>query len=122
MKTILVAEDNEVNRELITEILTLSGYHVFTAVDGQEAIELLAIHKPDIILLDLQMPRLTGSETLALIKQNPALNKIPVIVCTASAMQGDREKLLASGFTAYLAKPITMPCLLQVLNEIPIGS
>jgi CheY-like chemotaxis protein len=117
MKKLMVVEDNAINRELLTEILTSVGYEVSQAMDGQEAVDMLSVERPDLVLLDLQMPRLDGRQTLQKIRQNPELDYLPVIACTASAMQGDREELMRFGFSGYISKPITIPDLLKSLNQ-----
>jgi two-component system, cell cycle response regulator DivK len=114
-KTILVAEDNVVNRELMTEMLEAADYRVVQAVDGLDALALLGIHRPDIVLLDLQMPRLDGRETVLRIRENQDWSGLTVIACTAYAMQGDREEILNCGFNGYISKPVSMPELLRVL-------
>jgi CheY-like chemotaxis protein len=114
-KTILVAEDNVVNRELITEMLEAADYRVIQAFDGEDALTLLGMHQPDIVLLDLQMPRLDGRETVRRIRENPDWSDLTVIACTAYAMHGDREEILNCGFNGYISKPVSMPELMKVL-------
>ena len=116
MKTVLVAEDNAVNRELIAEILEASDYRVIQAVDGLDALRLLGFHRPDVVLLDMQMPKLDGKETLRAIRANPDLADLRVVACTAYAMQGDREEILRCGFDAYISKPIFRAELLQAVG------
>lgn len=116
MKTVLVAEDNAVNRELITEMLEAAEFRVLQAIDGQDALMLLNFHHPDVVLLDLQMPRLDGRETLRSIRANPDLAGLRVIACTAYAMQGDREEILRSGFDGYISKPISMAELIRAIS------
>jgi len=115
VKTVLVVEDNPVNRELIAEILELAGYRVIQANDGQDALMVLNFHHPDVVLLDIQMPRLDGRETIRAIRENPDLAALRVIACTAYAMHGDREDLLRSGFDGYVAKPISRAELLAAV-------
>ena len=115
MKTVLVAEDNPVNRELIAEMLESAGYRVLQANDGQDALMILNFHHPDVVLLDIQMPRLDGRETVRAIRENPDLAGLRVIACTAYAMQGDREEILRSGFDDYVAKPISRAALLEAV-------
>lgn len=115
MKTVLVVEDNPVNRELIVEILEFAGYRVIEANDGQDALMVLNFHHPDVVLLDIQMPRLDGHETIRAIRENPDLARLRVIACTAYAMHGDREALLRSGFDDYLSKPISRAALLEAV-------
>jgi two-component system cell cycle response regulator DivK len=107
MKTALVAEDNPVNRELLRELLEMRGFSVLEAPDGEQTLKQIEQAKPDILLLDLNMPVLDGVETLKRIRQNPELASLPVLAVTAYAMRGDREKILSSGFNGYVSKPIT---------------
>lgn len=118
MKTVLVAEDNAVNRELITEMLEMSGHKVMQADDGAQALVLLETCRPDVVLLDLQMPVMDGRETIRRIRENPDWSDLPVIACTAYAMQGNREDILQSGFDGYLAKPITRADLLHAIDSL----
>ncbi len=118
MKTVLVAEDNAVNRELVTEMLEMLGYGVLEARDGQEALEQLAAQLPDVVLLDLQMPRIDGRETIRRIRDNPAWRHLPVIACTAFAMQGDREEILNLSFDGYISKPVSFAELMAVLQHV----
>jgi two-component system, cell cycle response regulator DivK len=115
VKTVLVAEDNPINRELIAEMLEAAGYRVLQANDGQDALMILNFHHPDVILLDIQMPRLDGRETIRAIRENPDLADLRVIACTAYAMQGDREEILRFGFDGYVAKPISRAELLEAV-------
>ena len=106
MSKVLIAEDNPVNRELLRELLEIRGHSVTEACNGQEALDLLQKSHPDILLIDLDMPVLDGFATVHNIRGTPALASMPVLAVTAYAMQGDREKVLASGFDGYLSKPI----------------
>lgn len=106
MKTALIAEDNPVNRELLRELLEMRGFSVVEAPDGEQTLKQIERTKPDILLLDLNMPVLDGVETLKRIRQDPLLAGLPVLAVTAYAMRGDREKILSSGFDGYLSKPI----------------
>lgn len=118
MKTVLVAEDNAVNRELVTEMLEALGYHVLQACDGKEALEQLAAQLPEVVLLDLQMPCMDGRETLRHIRQNPSWKHLPVIACTAFAMQGDREEILGLSFNGYISKPVSIAALMAALQSV----
>lgn len=116
MKTILVAEDHDVNRELVKEILESAGYAVMEAADGEEVLSLLENKRPDLILIDLQMPKLDGAGTLKKIRASAEWRALPVIACTAFAMENDREEALKAGFDGYLSKPITMAGLLAAVE------
>ena len=106
MIKVLIAEDNAVNRELLREILEAHGYAVDEACDGQAALDMIEQIRPDILLLDIGMPVLDGFAVVRRIRENPRFAALPVLAVTAYAMQGDREKILNSGFDGYLSKPV----------------
>ncbi len=108
-KTVLIADDNPVSRELIREILEYDRYEVIEAGDGGEALAKLRAHPPDLALLDIQMPVMDGNAVIREIRADPALSRLPVAALTAYAMQGDRERALAAGFNSYITKPIEIP-------------
>jgi two-component system cell cycle response regulator DivK len=108
MKRILIVDDKATSRELLRTVLERQGYAVSEAADGKEALEKTRAEMPDLILLDLQMPVRNGYEVLGELRQDAAYATLPIIALTASAMQGDREKALAAGFTGYLAKPVAL--------------
>src|SRR5262249_10641177 len=111
MKRVLVADDKATSRELIRTVLENSGYAVSEAGDGREAVRMARQVLPDLILLDLQMPILDGFGALEQIRSDPHFADLPVVALTASAMQGDREKALAAGFTGYISKPVKLSVL-----------
>ena len=102
---ILIADDRPSSRELLHVVLERAGYDVIEAQDGEAALEQIRARKPDLVLLDLQMPRLDGYGVQKAIRGDMQLAGLPVVALTASAMRGDRERILESGFTDYLAKP-----------------
>ena len=102
---ILIADDRPSSRELLRLVLERAGYAVIEAEDGHQAVERTRTGNPDLVLLDLQMPGLDGYEVLAALRSEPRFATLPVLALTASAMRGDRENILAAGFTDYLAKP-----------------
>ena len=106
MKRILVVEDNETNMYLIRFILEKSGYEVIEAKDGASGVELAIKEKPDLIIMDLQLPDIDGLEATKRIRASKADGKIPIIALTSYAMASDREKALAVGCTGYISKPI----------------
>ena len=108
-KRVLVADDNPVSRELIREILEYDQYEVIEAGDGGEALEKVREHRPDLALLDIQMPVMDGTAVIREIRADPTLAHLPVAALTAYAMQGDRERALAAGFNSYITKPIEIP-------------
>ncbi len=106
LQKILVVEDNQDNRELVVKILKFNGYHVIEAVDGQEAIEKAKAENPDLILMDLFIPKIDGYEVTRRLKRDRDLKSIPIIALTAHAMKGDMEVALAAGCDGYIPKPI----------------
>ncbi|MGI0489039.1 PAS domain S-box protein [Pantanalinema rosaneae CENA516] len=119
---ILLAEDNLANVETISGYLETRGYRLIVANHGQEAIDLTQAHHPDLILMDIQMPGMDGIEAMQRIRQHPEFTDLPIIALTALAMSGDRERCLAAGAAAYLAKPVSLKHLttiIQQLLEIP---
>ncbi len=117
---VLVVEDNPANLSLMEYLLRAFGYTVLTAIDGVQGIELARREIPDVILMDLQMPKLNGFEAASQLKAHPALKRIPLVAVTAFAMVGDRDKILAQGFDGYIPKPITPETFVdQVQTFIP---
>lgn len=103
---ILVVEDNDKNRELVKDILDLQGYHVLEARDGAEGVSMAKEHKPDLVIMDIQMPVMDGITAAKIIKNDPATKGITMIALTSFAMKGDRERFMEAGFDDYIAKPI----------------
>jgi CheY-like chemotaxis protein len=118
MIKILIAEDNPVNRELLRELLEGRDYEVEEACDGEEALAMIERTRPDVVLLDLGMPKLDGYGTIHKIREDPKLVDLPVMAVTAYAMRGDREKILDAGFDAYLSKPINAALLAEELGKL----
>jgi len=106
MKRILVIEDNETNMYLIGFILRKNGHEVVEARTGEEGLELAIKDKPDLVLMDIQLPGIDGLEATRRIRESEADSEVPVIALTSYAMTGDREKSLAAGCTGYIEKPI----------------
>jgi two-component system cell cycle response regulator DivK len=115
---ILIADDKASSRELVRTILENFGYEVQEAEDGIKALEAVRNGLPDLVLLDLQMPGLTGHEVLAQLRSDERFANLPVVALTASAMAGDRDKALAAGFTSYLAKPVTLSALRSEVSRL----
>ena len=103
---ILVVEDNQDNRELVVKVLKINGYKVIEAVDGEEALEKTKTENPDLILMDLFIPKIDGYEVTRRLKSDKDLKHIPVIALTAHALKGDMEVALAAGCDGYMPKPI----------------
>ena len=117
MNRVLIAEDNAINREMLRELLETRGYTVVEACDGQEVLDSVEHNRPDLLLLDIGMPVLDGFAVVCKIRGNPSLATLPVVAVTAYAMQGDREKILNSGFDGYLSKPIHAAALAEELDR-----
>ena len=117
MKRILVVEDTEDNRRIIRDLLTSVGYEMIEALDGAAGVAMAAEHKPDLILMDMQLPVLDGYEATRRIKADPALAHIPVIAVTSYALSGDEAKTKAAGCNAYVAKPFSPRQLLAKVRE-----
>lgn len=118
MKRILIVDDKATSLELLRTILEKQGYAVIEARDGAEALQKVRAETPDLILLDLQMPVRNGYEVVGELRQDAAYATLPIIALTASAMEGDREKALAAGFTAYLTKPVTLAHLREEIQRL----
>jgi PAS domain S-box-containing protein len=115
---ILLADDHEGNRQTMEDYLIHKGYQIILAQNGEEAIALTKIHRPDLILMDIQMPRLTGLEAISLIRTDQTISHIPIIVITALALPGDAERCLKAGANQYLTKPIRFKILLETIENI----
>lgn len=116
MKTlILIADDDALHRTLLNDVLQASGYETLTAENGRRAVELACSVRPGLILMDVQMPALSGCAAATLLKTSRATRPIPIIALTALAMEGDRERLLAAGFDDYLAKPASLKALRAIV-------
>jgi len=105
-KKILIVDDNENNRLLLSDILQYRGYEILEADDGEKGISMAGQLKPDLILLDMQMPGIDGFSAAKMLKSGPLTKDIKVIVVTSFAMKGDRERIIALGVDDYVAKPI----------------
>ena len=108
MTTILIVEDNDKNMKLVRDILRHKGYTTLEAVTGNEGVRLALAHKPDLILMDIQLPDIDGITALGLIRKDPALDAVPVLAVSASVMPEDQHKIVTSGFDAYITKPISL--------------
>ncbi len=115
-KRILVVEDNELNMKLLNDVLEAHGYEVMSTGRGAEAVEWARQHLPDLILMDLQLPDLSGLEATRQLKANPETRHIPVIAVTAFAMAGDEKRALDHGCDAYVAKPIILKDFLNLIG------
>ena len=107
-KKVLIVEDNDLNMKLFNDLLEGYGYHTLQADDGVEVLKLAREYRPDLILMDIQLPTISGFQATQWLKEDPELRAIPVIALTAFAMRGDEEKTRAAGCDAYLTKPINV--------------
>jgi two-component system, cell cycle response regulator DivK len=117
MPKILIVEDNEMNRDMLARRLERKKFEVVTAVDGQEAIDLAHSEKPDLILMDLSLPKVDGWEATRRLKADQATMETPIIALTAHAMAGDREKAIEAGADEYDTKPIDFSRLLEKIHN-----
>ena len=116
-KTILIVEDNDLNMKLFHDLLEAHGYDTIQTKDGIEALRLAHEHHPDLILMDIQLPEISGLEVTKWIKEDDQLRSIPVVAVTAFAMKGDEEKMREGGCEAYLAKPISVAHFIKTLQN-----
>jgi two-component system, cell cycle response regulator DivK len=117
-KRILIVEDTEDNRQILRDLLTAAGYELLEATDGEEGILMAAQHRPDLILMDIQLPRIDGYEATRRIKSDSALKHIPIVAVTSYALSGDEEKTQAAGCDGYIAKPFSPRQLLGKVREL----
>jgi len=116
-KTILVIEDHEDNRRIMRDLLTSAGYEVIEAITGEEGVTAAETHRPDLILMDVQLPGLDGYQATRRIKANPDVCQIPVIIVTSYALSGDDVKAFEAGSDAYVSKPFSPRELLAKIRE-----
>ena len=117
MKTVLIVEDNELNMKLFHDLVEACGHEILETHDGIEALRLAREHRPDLILMDIQLPEVSGLEVTKWIKEDDDLRRIPVIAVTAFAMKGDEEKIREGGCEAYIAKPISVNHFLDTVHK-----
>src|SRR5438046_836230 len=116
-KRVLIVEDNELNMKLFNDLLEAHGYYTLQTKDGVEALRMARQHMPDLILMDIQLPEVSGIEVTKWLKEDDELKSIPVIAVTAFAMKGDEEKIREGGCEAYISKPISVLSFLQVVDS-----
>jgi len=116
-KTVLIVEDNELNMKLFHDLLEAHGYKTLQARTGPEALELASVHRPDLILMDIQLPEVSGLEVTQKIKDDADLSDIPIIAVTAFAMKGDEERIRRGGCEDYIAKPISVDSFLEKVKR-----
>jgi two-component system cell cycle response regulator DivK len=116
-KRILLVEDQDDNRKIMRDLLSASGYELIEAIDGEQGLALAERERPDLILMDIQLPGLDGYEVTRRIKANPILNHIPIIAVTSYALSGDDQKAFAAGCDGYVTKPFSPRVLLAKIRE-----
>jgi two-component system cell cycle response regulator DivK len=116
-KTVLVVEDNELNMKLFHDLLEAHGYDIVGTRDGTGVLDLARARRPDLILMDIHLPNVSGLEVTRWIKADPELQRIPVVAVTAFAMRGDEERILQGGCEAYLSKPISIARFMETVRR-----
>jgi two-component system cell cycle response regulator DivK len=117
-KTILHIEDNELNRKIVRDLLRRTSYRVVEAVDGEAGVTAALEQRPDLILMDLQLPKLSGLDAMRALRSAPATVDTPIIAITSFALSGDQQKAEDAGASAYLAKPYSPFALLEVIRKL----
>jgi len=116
-KTVLIVEDNDLNMKLFHDLLEAHGYKTLQTKDGMQALELARTHRPDLIIMDIQLPEVSGLEVTKWLKEDDQLHTIPVVAVTAFAMKGDEEKIRQGGCEGYLAKPISVATFIATVKR-----
>src|SRR5258705_5055636 len=116
-KTVMIVEDNELNMKLFRDVLEVHGYHTVGTHNGIDALDLARKHHPDLILMDIQLPEVSGLEVTKWLKEDSELKAIPVVAVTAFAMKGDEERIREGGCEAYLSKPISVPKFIETIRR-----
>ena len=116
-KKVLIVEDNDLNMKLFNDLLEAHGYFTLQTKDGVEALRMARLHRPDLILMDIQLPEVSGLEVTKWLKEDDDLRSIPVIAVTAFAMKGDEEKIRDGGCEAYIAKPISVASFMRTVER-----
>ncbi|MGB4057300.1 MAG: response regulator [Alphaproteobacteria bacterium] len=116
-KTVLIVEDNELNMKLFHDLLEAHGINTIETRDGRQVLEIAREHKPDLILMDIQLPEISGLEVTKLLKADEELRSIPVIAVTAFAMKGDEQKIREGGCEDYISKPISVSKFIEVIEN-----
>jgi two-component system cell cycle response regulator DivK len=116
-KTVLIVEDNDLNMKLFNDLLEAHGYRTLQTKDGVEALRMARQHRPDLILMDIQLPEVSGLEVTKWLKEDDDLRSIPVIAVTAFAMKGDEERIRVGGCEAFLSKPISVGKFIETVRR-----
>ena len=121
MSLILIVEDNEKNLKLVRDVLQVKGYATLEAGTAEDGLKLARARKPDLILMDIQLPGMSGIEALKALRAEPATAAIPVVAITASVMQQDRQQIMSAGFDGFIEKPINLRGLLDTVKQAVRG-
>ena len=116
-KTVMIIEDNALNMKLFADLLEVSGYRTLQFTEGMEALERVLEHRPDLLLIDIQLPHKSGLEIIGEIKARPEIADIPAVAVTAFAMKGDEDKVRQAGFDDYISKPIAVKDFLEKVKR-----
>jgi two-component system, cell cycle response regulator DivK len=116
-KSVMIVEDNELNMKLFNDLLEANGYRTIKTRNGLEALDLARAHRPDLILMDIQLPEVSGLEVTKWLKEDDELHVIPVIAVTAFAMKGDEERIRQGGCEAYISKPISVAKFVETVKS-----
>jgi two-component system cell cycle response regulator DivK len=117
-KTILYVEDNELNRRIVRDLLKRTSYRLLEAVDGESSLEIVRREHPDLILMDIQLPRLSGIEVTRTLRSEPTSANTPIVAITSFALSGDEQRAKEAGATAYMAKPYSPRDLLALIRRL----
>ena len=117
MSTILIVEDNERNLKLVRDILRHKGHQTLEAMTGEEGVNLACQHKPDLVLMDIQLPDIDGITALRRIREDATLDAMPVLAVSASVMPAEQQKIVASGFDEYITKPIVLKSFVETVQH-----
>jgi two-component system cell cycle response regulator DivK len=115
-KAVMIVEDNELNMKLFNDLLEANGYRTIKTSNGMEALDLARKHRPDLILMDIQLPEVSGLDVIRWLKEDDSLHKIPVIAVTAFAMKGDEERIRQTGCESYISKPISVSRFIETVK------
>jgi two-component system cell cycle response regulator DivK len=119
-KTILIVEDNALNMKMFNDLLQAHGYKTLQSIDGGDVLELVKEHRPDLIVMDIQLPETSGLELTQMLKADDGMKHIPVLAVTAFAMRGNKKTIFEAGCEDYIAKPISISILLgKIINLLP---
>ena len=117
-KTVLYVEDNEFNRKIVRQLLSVTTYRLLEAIDGEQGVAMAFAARPDLVLMDIQLPKLSGLDATRKIRQDPRTAHVPIIVVTSFALSGDDQKALEAGASAYLAKPYSPRQMLELIRTL----